>query len=307
MYIIHKLLDGFYTNVTIAQCNILIFALLNKLGKVLSIARRIWYTVKNNRCKILRYVWIKGRISGMKQLRNELDLLLKQSGVDDKIIKAIKQEKSVFPFSTEGCTLAYLLSTGTIDYDKYIDLKNAYAQRNQYLDLFDMAPRTFGETWGEKHILELFPEFMKAKKDNIASAYPDFDGEFDLWLDGIRVEVKACRANSTRTGGSLASRAYLRSEAKANYFKYHYQQLKPTCCDVFIWIGVCRDDLIYWVLTSDELLQTGKLGSQHRNENTGIKGVGVFEGQVFMTEEELAPFCVAEKDVLDAVKKKWRK
>ena len=62
--------------------------------------------------------------------------------------------------------------------------------------------------------------------------------------------------------------------------------------------------MIYWVLTSEELLQTGKLGSQHRNENTGVEGVEVFEGQVFMTEEELAPFCVSEKDVLEAVKKK---
>ncbi|MEI3311729.1 MAG: hypothetical protein V8R78_08145 [Evtepia gabavorous] len=42
------------------------------------------------------------------------------------------------------------------------------------------------------------------------------------------------------------------------------------------------------------------------NENTGIKGVEVYEGQVFMTEEELVPFCVAEKDVLNAVKKKER-
>ena len=98
----------------------------------------------------------------MKQLQNELDLLLKQSGVDDQIIEVIKREKPVFPFSTEGRVLAYLLSTRAIDYEKYMELQNAYAKRNQYLDLFDMAPRTFGETWGEKHILNLFPEFMKA-------------------------------------------------------------------------------------------------------------------------------------------------
>lgn len=243
----------------------------------------------------------------MKQLQNELEFLLRQSGADDQLIEAIKQEKSVFPFSTESRILAYLLSIGIIDYDKYIELQEVYVQRNQYLELFDMAPRTFGETWGESHILNLFPEFIKATKENMAELYPDFDGEFDLWLDGIRVEVKACRANGSGSGGSLASRAYLHSEATANSFKYHYQQLKPTCCDVFIWIGVCRDDLIYWVLTSDELLQTGKLGSQHRNENTGIEGVEVFEGQVFMTEEELEPFCIAEEEILNVVKRKGQK
>ena len=240
----------------------------------------------------------------MKELRNQLDLLLNQSGGDKNTIEVIKSEKAVFPFSTEGRMLAYLLATQTINYEKYMELHNEYAKRNQYLDLFDMAPRTFGETWGEKHILGLFPEFVKATKENISSIYPDFDGEFDLWLDGIRVEVKACRANSIKTGGSLASRAYLHSEATSNGFKYHYQQLKPSCCDVFIWIGVCRDDLLYWVLTSDELQKTGKLGSQHRNENTGVAGVEVFEGQVFMTEEELKPFLVDEKDVLNAVRRK---
>lgn len=240
----------------------------------------------------------------MKELQNQLDILMKQASIDEHTIGVIKEEKSVFPFSEEGRIMAYLLASKVISYDQYLDMNRDYVKRNQYLELFDMAPRTFGETWGEEHILSLFPEFIKAKKGNVSILYPDFDGEFDLLLDGIRVEVKACRANSTKTGGSLVSRAYLHSEATANSFKYHFQQLKPSCCDVFIWIGVCRDDLIYWVLTSDELLQTGKLGSQHRNENTGVEGVAVYEGQVFMTEEELSPFLIEEKDILKAVKRK---
>lgn len=67
---------------------------------------------------------------------------------------------------------------------------------------------------------------------------------------------------------------------------------------------MCRDDLIYWVLTSDELQKTGKLGPQHRNVNTGVPEVEVFEGQVFMTEEELKPFLVEEKDILHVVRRK---
>ena len=82
--------------------------------------------------------------------------------------------------------------------------------------------------------------------------------------------------------------------------------MKPSCCDVFIWIGTCRDELIYWVITSDELRSTGKLGPQHRNENTKVDGVEVFEGQVFMTEEELAPYKVEEKDILTKVKQKGK-
>ena len=120
-------------------------------------------------------------------------------------------------------------------------------------------------------------------------------------------EVKACRANNTKTQGSLSSRAYSHDEAKQEGFKYHYQQLKPSCCDIFIWIGVCCDELLYWVLTSDELIKTGKLSSQHRNENTGVAGVTIFEGQIFMTEEELRPFFVEEADILKKVREKGLK
>lgn len=240
----------------------------------------------------------------MRGLIAELSTLRKNTKGDPNIIKSIETEKALFPFSVESRLLAYYLAIGEITYERYSQLNTEYSERNKYLDLFDMAPRTYGQTWGEQHIRSLFPQFIKATKENVSSEYPNFDGEFDLWLDGIRIEVKACRANSTKESGSLASRAYLHSEAKISGFKYHYQQLKPSCCDIFIWIGTCRDELIYWVLTSEELQKTGKLSPQHRNENTGIAGTKVFEGQVFMTEEELSSFRVAEKDILQIVSQK---
>lgn len=243
----------------------------------------------------------------MKELLIELHNLRQKTSGDIKLIEAIEEEKALFPFSVETRLLAYYLAIGEITYEKYSQLNTEYCERNKYLELFDMAPRTYGQTWGEQHIRSLFPQFIKATKENVSTEYPAFDGEFDLWLDGIRIEVKACRANSEKAGGSLASRAYLHSEAKAAGFKYHYQQLKPSCCDVFIWIGTYRDELIYWVLTSEELQNTGKLGSQHRNENTGIAGIDIFEGQVFMTEEELSPFLVEEKDILKTVRQKSKK
>lgn len=247
----------------------------------------------------------------MKELKERIDFLIKRSNGDETVIEKIKNEKTESPFSIENKLLAYLLSIGEIDFNDYRNLSEEYLERstkqNQYLDLFDMAPRTFGQTWGEQHIRKLFPEFLKATKENLSTIYPAFDGEFDLWIDGIRVEVKACRANSTKTKGSLSSRAYSHEEAISANFKYHYQQLKPSCCDVFIWIGVCKDALLYWVLSSNELKETGKLGSQHRNENTGVVGAMVFEGQVFMTEEELKQFLVSEEELLNKVKEKGNK
>ncbi|MCI3006544.1 hypothetical protein [[Clostridium] innocuum] len=243
----------------------------------------------------------------MKELNFVIDKLLNSTNGDQKIIESIKAEKTFYPFSPECRLLTYLVSLGELTYDEFSELSMSYSQRNKYLDLYEMAPRTYGQTWGEQHIRSLFPEFIKATKENVSSEYPSFDGEFDLWLKGIRIEVKACRANYEKGKGSLASRAYLHSEAKAAGFKYHFQQLKPSCCDVFIWIGTCRDELIYWVLTSQELLDTGKLGPQHRNQNTGVAGIEVFEGQVFMTEEELSSFLVEEKDILKVVQLKGTK
>ena len=243
----------------------------------------------------------------MKELYMRLNTLLKATKGDLNIPKTLMNGKNVYPFSIEGDLLAYYLSIGEISYKEYLQIKSEYHQRNKYLDLFDMAPRTYGQTWGETHILNLFPEFTKATKENLRKLYPAFDGEFDLWLDGIRIEVKACRANNPNGVGGLSGRAYLRSEAIASKFQYHYQQLKPSCCDVFIWIGTCRDELIYWVLTSEELRKTGELKPQHRNENTGVAGKEIFEGQVWMTEEQLRPFIVNESDILEKVREKGKK
>lgn len=246
----------------------------------------------------------------MKELQKQLNYLI-ENYADAAIVDEIKCKDSIVPFSTVNRLMAYLLATGIVSYNDYVKMSDEFCERsqkhNQYLYLFDMAPRTFGQTWGETYISNLFPQFQKATKENLADVYPSFDGEFDLWIDGIRVEVKACRANSTKTKGSLSSRAYSHEDAINANFKYHYQQLKPSCCDVFIWIGVCKDALTYWVLTSDELVKTGKLGSQHRNENTGVAGAEVFEGQVFMTEDELKPFLVDEADILSKVLEKGKR
>ena len=68
--------------------------------------------------------------------------------------------------------MAYLLSVGKISYQDYLELSREFCKRdqeqNRYLMLFEMAPRTFGQTWGEQHISGLLPEFIKATKENLA-------------------------------------------------------------------------------------------------------------------------------------------
>lgn len=244
----------------------------------------------------------------MNKLRNELDQLIDSIDNSGQIREYINNQDYISPFSKEGCQIAYLMSKGVIDFEKYMQISRDYAIRNKYLYLYDMAPRTFGETWGENHILALYPDtFIKATRKSMIDLYPNYAGEFDLFLDGLRIEVKACRANKdkfNKNAASLSSRAYSREEAIKYNFEYHYQQLKPSCCDAFIWIGVCKDEILYWVLTNEEVKNCPKFCPQHRNENTGIKGSTIFEGQVFMNENDLKPYLVNQNEIPSIIKTK---
>lgn len=108
----------------------------------------------------------------MKQLREKIEELLCNSKCTKEEISSIMREKALYPFSRESRILAYLMSLGEITYDEYAKLDEDYCNRNQFLELFDMAPRTYGQTWGEEYIRKLFPQFIKATKENLADVYP---------------------------------------------------------------------------------------------------------------------------------------
>lgn len=82
----------------------------------------------------------------MKELQEQIDYYFKQTKQNPNIIESLYQEDSIFPFSPEGRALAYLLANRIISYEKYNELIREYSKRNKYLELFEMAPRTFGET-----------------------------------------------------------------------------------------------------------------------------------------------------------------
>ena len=70
----------------------------------------------------------------------------------------------------------------------------------------------------------------------------------------------------------------------------NFQQLKPYCCDVFVWIAVWRDAIRYWVVSSREV-QTHPYYStgQHRG-NTGEGQLHIREHNInHMVEYEVLP------------------
>lgn len=205
---------------------------------------------------------------------------------------------SVFPFNKFEYVISHLLGTNTIGLDKYLDIRNAYLERNKYLYVFEItAPRTFGETWAQRHLNEVVPELKRPCK----KYDPDYSGHYDFWYNGIKIEVKASRAVERKSGESLIIKA-LSSDSKCG-FDMNFQQIKPGCCDVFVFIAVWRDVIRYWVLSSEDVL---KNKYYCKTQHLGNRG----EGQLWIKEsniDEFRQFEVGVRDLLSAIVKKAKK
>lgn len=88
----------------------------------------------------------------------------------------------------------FLLDKKVIKFQAYEKLRTDYVSANTYLELYGLAPRVFGEIWSHQHIIDLDNRFSRAKKETD----PLYEGQYDLWLDGIKVEVKSARVINTK-------------------------------------------------------------------------------------------------------------
>lgn len=183
---------------------------------------------------------------------------------------------SVFPFSEYEFILMFLRDREVISFEDYEKLRANYVSANCYLDLFSLAPRVFGQIWGEKHIMDLDSRFQKPDK----SLDPHYDGNYDLWIVGVRVEVKSSRAMHTKKRGSLVSKAL--RYGSSDPFWMNFQQLKFDVCDVFVFIGVWVDQIVYWVMSNADAKTNNYLSHQHR---------GGIEYQIGVTDRNLHDFA----------------
>lgn len=155
---------------------------------------------------------------------------------------------SIYPFNKFEFVISHLIAKGVLSLDEYLSIRSAYLERNKYLYIFEItAPRTFGETWAQRHLNEIVPELKRPSK----AFDKNYSGQYDFYFDGIRIEVKASRAVKRQSGDSLIMKAL--SSDSSEGFDMNFQQIKPECCDVFVWIAVWRDKIRYWVLSSNEV------------------------------------------------------
>lgn len=205
---------------------------------------------------------------------------------------------SVYPFNRFEYIISNLIGLNRITLQQYIELRNNYLERNKYLYVFEItAPRTFGESWAQRHLNEIVPE-LKRPSVNLD---PSYSGEYDFWYNGIKIEVKASRAVMRKSGEPLIVKAL--SSNSAAGFDMNFQQIKPTCCDVFVWIGVWRDVIRYWVLSNDEVRNNPYYSKGQHRGNFG-------EGQLWLKETNIQDFSqyeVSVRDILDAIVNKANK
>jgi hypothetical protein len=229
-------------------------------------------------------------MQGMEKLTEELDALVKKLKNSKEFHEELEQLVSVYPFSRYEYVISSLLSQKVLTFDQYMDIRDTYVNRNLFLYVFEIsAPRGFGDTWAFSHLMSVVPDFKRPTK----RIDPTYRGEYDLYLfdhNGklIRIEVKASRAvDRERTDAPLYVKALASDSDRP--FLMNFQQLKPSCCDVFFWIAVYRDCVKYWVLNSNDVRTHKDFTPQHRNENTSTRDSdynreNIYEGQIMITD-----------------------
>ncbi len=185
--------------------------------------------------------------------------------------------KPVYPFNEYEYVISTLLAMDVLTLDGYHKLRDSYMNRNrnQNLHLFARGSRSFGK-WAEGHLRGLVPG-LQEPSDIID---PVYSGQYDLYMEEIRIEVKASRALDKDSREPLYVKA-LASDSKKR-FVMNFQQAKPGCCDVFVWVAVWRDVIRYWVLSSHEVETNLTSRGQHRG-NVG-------EGQLHVRHNNIQNF-----------------
>lgn len=202
------------------------------------------------------------------------------------ILILVDEDQSIFPFNEYEHLICNLINKGGLTFKQYIEIRTEYLSENPNLWIFEIsAPRGFGEKFAQTYVQGMLKKLIKPNK----KIDPKYSGEYDLWLDGITIEVKASRAVDSDSEEPLYMKALSRNTKKR--FLMNFQQLKPQCCDVFIWVAVFRDEIVLWIMNSNEVLNNPLYSKgQHR----GNKGN---EGQLHVKDDNI--HLLKEYELLD--------
>ena len=184
-----------------------------------------------------------------------------------QILEVIEVDQSIFPFNEYENLICNLINQGGLTYKQYMDIRSEYISENPNLWVFEIsAPRGFGERFAQTYVQGKCSNLKKASK----KLDLDYSGQYDLWLDGVTIEVKASRAVDSDSDEPLYMKALSRNSKKR--FLMNFQQLKPQYCDVFIWVAVFRDEIVLWIMGSSEVLNNPLYSKGQHRGNIGNEG-----------------------------------
>lgn len=209
------------------------------------------------------------------------------------ILQLVEDDVSIFPFNVYEHLICYFLDKNGLSFEKYLEIRTEYINENPNLWVFEIsAPRGFGEKFAQTYVHGLCRNLVKPSK----KIDPSYSGEYDFWLEDIKIEVKASRAVDAESSEPLYMKAL--SSDTNRPFLMNFQQLKPTCCDVFIWVAVFRDAIKIWVLGS---AQVSNHPLYSRGQHRGNKGN---EGQLHVKHDnmhQLLEFDLGDRDLHTAI------
>lgn len=201
----------------------------------------------------------------------------------EEVLQMVEDDQSIFPFNEYEHLICNLIERGGLTHEQYIDIRTEYISANPNLWVFEIsAPRGFGEKFAQTYVQG---KCAKLKSPN-KKLDPNYAGDYDLWLDGIKIEVKTSRAVDADSEEPLYMKALSRNTDKN--FLMNFQQLKPQCCDVFIWVAVYRDQIVLWVMSSKEVLENP---SYSKGQHRGNKGN---EGQLHIRQDNIDQLAAYE-------------
>lgn len=228
----------------------------------------------------------------ISELKQNVVKLNGKYNLDDEFLDNLY---SVYPFNRFEYIISHLIAEKILSLEQYLEIRNAYLRRNKFLYVFEItAPRTFGEAWAQRYLNELIPELDRPSKD----FDKNYTGQYDFWYNGISIEVKASRAVMRKGGGTLLEKAL--SSNSRHGFDMNFQQIKPSCAKVFVWIGVWRDTIRYWVLSSDEVKNNKYFSKGQHRGNVG-------EGQLWIKDtniKEFEKYLVPPREILETIERK---
>ncbi len=202
-----------------------------------------------------------------------------------EVLSWIEEDRAVYPFNEYEYLIISLMEKKGLTYEQYLDIRTEYINANPNLWLFEIsAPRDFGEKFAQTYIKGKSNKLLMPSK----KLDPNYKGEYDLWLDGIRIEVKASRAVDANSDEPLYMKALSKNTNK--HFVMNFQQLKPQCCDVFVWLAVFKDEIVIWVMNSEEVSKHKDFSPGHHRGNHGN------EGQLHIEDNNINLFDVYKLD-----------